>query len=410
MKTTIIRLLLLPLLGGAIQAHCAERFAGRFKGEGLVFEAQGDQGNYIGKITLGDNSFNFTASELGDGLTGSFATQDGQFDFKAVLKGDGLILNTGGTSYKLARLNSNPLARAGTGDKLKNVFRQQGAGFFHHFADAFAGGEGNPGQAAKTAALDSLVSNLQGQLAQNGTGHVAGTVLSGLQAQGSQIATVSPADSSVPPNGQTAVSQDGSSPTSGLQGQLVPASAAPPAEAQTSDTATQPNQSTGARPADPPSYQSSTGNPSASQTSSGLIGTWKKTDHKLVNGESWTKDTYLVLSADGALLSTPSPQTAQNFGSGQSELPSSPLATSQPLRRTSGRPVHPGDWTPTSSNSQNRTADLHGRWTAQDTTLTLVYDNGSTTRYGYEIRTNDHGCILRLQTADGGPLQCTRIQ
>ena len=123
MKTTITRLLLiLPLLCGAATSHAAERFAGRFTREGLKFEAKGDQGNYAGTITLGANAFKFTATEKGTDLVGSFETQDGKFDFKAALKGDSLSLTTGGSHYKLGRVNTNPLAKSdGSTKKLKST-------------------------------------------------------------------------------------------------------------------------------------------------------------------------------------------------------------------------------------------------------------------------------------------------
>src|SRR5215468_6725731 len=132
MRTTIIRLLiLLPLLSGAISGRSAERFAGRFTGEGLTLQARGEQGNYTGTITLGENAYKFTASDKGDGLAGVFTTPDGQFDFQAVIKGDALTLTTGNTRYKLTRFN--PLAKAktgdGTGSKITGFVRQQGGGF-----------------------------------------------------------------------------------------------------------------------------------------------------------------------------------------------------------------------------------------------------------------------------------------
>src|SRR5579859_869373 len=82
MRTSIMQLLItLPLVFGPRLGHSAERFAGRFQGDGLSFEAQGNQGTYTGTIKLGENAFQFTATEKGNELLGQFQTQDGQFDF-----------------------------------------------------------------------------------------------------------------------------------------------------------------------------------------------------------------------------------------------------------------------------------------------------------------------------------------
>jgi hypothetical protein len=199
MKTTIIRLLLiLPLLYGATTSYAAGRFAGRFTGEGLKFEVQGDQGNYAGTITLGGNAFKFTASEKGTDLLGSFETQDGKFDFKAVLKGDSLSLTTGGSRHKLGRVNTNPLAKSDdSAKKLKSV----GVSFFHHFVDAAASGDGNIGQTAKNSAIDTLVSGVQGQPGQTDTTQVANSAGS----PASQIASAQASDSAGPaPSGEPA--------------------------------------------------------------------------------------------------------------------------------------------------------------------------------------------------------------
>jgi hypothetical protein len=165
MKTKIIRLLLLlPLLSGAIPACCAERFAGRFIGQGLTLQSQGEHGNYTGTITLGENAYRFTASEKGGGLAGSFATPDGQFDFQVVIKGSKLTLTSDDTRYKLTRYN--PLAKTGTGDggaKLKGLVKQHGGGFLGRFMTMFAKNKGHLLESASSAAFDTIGSAGQTQ-------------------------------------------------------------------------------------------------------------------------------------------------------------------------------------------------------------------------------------------------------
>lgn len=217
-----------------------------------MLEAQGDQGNYTGTITLAENAFKFTAAEKGDELAGSFATPDGQFDFKAAIKGEDLTLTTGETHYKLTRLNGNPLAKAKAGDatggKIKNFVRQQGGGFLSHFVSAVAGNKGQVSQSASAAAFDTLATMGQAQVAQPDPGALAPPV-------GGQSVAGVPGF-----NGGNGVAVSGADPRV-----------------------------------------------------SGLLGTWVKTEQTLVNGASSTKVLYAVLRDDGAMLITVAPQSARNF-------------------------------------------------------------------------------------------------
>jgi hypothetical protein len=248
-KRTIIHLLLLlPLLGGAISACGAERYAGRFKGEGLLFEAQYDQTNYTGTITLGENAFKFSASEKADALEGSFTSPDGQFTFHAAIKGDSLTLTTGETRYKLKRYN--PLAKGdGTGGKIKNFMRQQGGGFLGQFASAVAGNNGQLSQSASSAAFGTLAAIGRGQMGQ--------------------------------PLG--AMPQGGAVPPPQAGGQPVTANGV-----------------------------SGSALPSTASRVSALIGTWMKTDQNQVNGTTTTKVMYAVLRADGSMLVTLNADSARS--------------------------------------------------------------------------------------------------
>lgn len=165
MKTKIIRLLpLLPLLSGAVSACCTERFAGRFTGQGLTLQSQGEQGNYTGTITLGENAYRFTASDKGGGLAGSFSTPDGQFDFQAVIKGSKLTLTSDDMRYKLTRYN--PLAKTSAGEggaKLKGLVNQHGGGFLGRFMTLFAKNKGHLLESASAAAFDTIGSAGQTQ-------------------------------------------------------------------------------------------------------------------------------------------------------------------------------------------------------------------------------------------------------
>src|SRR5262245_16755769 len=161
MKTRIIRLtILLALLVTANSGRCAERFAGHFTGEGLTIEAHGDQDNYTGTITLGEDAFKFTARDKEEGVAGSFTTPNGQFDFQCVIKGDTLTLTSGNTRYKLTRVN--PLAKGktsnGSGAKLKSFLRQHGSGFLGQFARSVANSKGQVSGSATAAGFSTLAS------------------------------------------------------------------------------------------------------------------------------------------------------------------------------------------------------------------------------------------------------------
>jgi len=159
MKTRNTQLsILLVLLGAAISSRGADRFAGRFTGEGLTLEAHGDQASYTGTIKLGDDAFEFTANENADGLAGSFTTPDGQFDFRATLKGEALTLITGDTRYKLTRFN--PLAKPKTGkstsEQITGVVRQEGSGFIGHLLKGIADSKGNVKDSATSAGFGTI--------------------------------------------------------------------------------------------------------------------------------------------------------------------------------------------------------------------------------------------------------------
>ena len=109
-------------VSAAGNAPGGDGFAGTFKGDELTFESRAAPGGYGGTIKMGEQSFPFIARATGDTLTGTFETKDGKFDFTAVLRGTTLNLATGGTTYTLAKDSpaprekpapANPLAKAG---------------------------------------------------------------------------------------------------------------------------------------------------------------------------------------------------------------------------------------------------------------------------------------------------------
>ncbi|HSU57373.1 MAG TPA: hypothetical protein VLT36_25245 [Candidatus Dormibacteraeota bacterium] len=291
----------LVCFGFVTSARCGERFSGRFTGEGLTMEANGDQGKYNGTITLGENAFKFTASGKGDGLVGSFTTPDGQFDFHATIKGDKLNLTTGDSHYKLVRLN--PLQKGKTSDdtgaRITGFVRQQGVGFL--------------GQ------LVSSVGNSKGQLAESAANAAFGT----LSSIGQQLGGTPPQPPSAPVLPGAPVFQ--------VSGAPAQPGTTPPIAANAA---------------------------SANDThANSLPGTWVKIEQNVVSGVPNPKPTFAAFRSDGSMLMTVNPRTAFSFYKESS--PNSPQSDGAPQSTDSD--VH-ARW---ASNNSSLTISYDGGATAQ---------------------------------------------
>jgi hypothetical protein len=91
----------------------APDFARKFEGDGVALALQKASGNaYQGRLLYGGKEYPVKASREGNRLTGTFASGDQSFSFKATLSGDTLTLETGGRTFRLAgeaKRGGNPL-------------------------------------------------------------------------------------------------------------------------------------------------------------------------------------------------------------------------------------------------------------------------------------------------------------
>lgn len=93
-----------PLAGGR-----PAPYAGTFQGDGLVLELQAKGDAYEGSLTFQGQRMACKASPVqGGGLTGSFATGQGEFAFEATDTPTGLRLTSGGQAYSLVRQGPAP--------------------------------------------------------------------------------------------------------------------------------------------------------------------------------------------------------------------------------------------------------------------------------------------------------------
>ena len=91
----------------------APDFSGTFKDENLTVESKsvpGQVGVFNGTIKMGAQTFQFTGRSDEGALRGEFESADGKFPFEARLEGRTLNFVTGGTTYKLNQQGGNPLA------------------------------------------------------------------------------------------------------------------------------------------------------------------------------------------------------------------------------------------------------------------------------------------------------------
>lgn len=116
MPGSALRGLVVAMFGlglAAFGAPADRHFAGTFQGENLSVEIAPAGPGYAGTIHLGRQQFPFKAREQDGALHGTFTSNSGAFDFTATIQGQTLTLVTGGKSYAMRRLVTNPLARPG---------------------------------------------------------------------------------------------------------------------------------------------------------------------------------------------------------------------------------------------------------------------------------------------------------
>ena len=88
----------------------AVNFGGTFKGDMLVLESKAESAGYSGTIKLAGDIFKFTGAANETTLRGEFESPDGKFPFEAKLEGRILTFTTEGTIYLLTK-QGNPLAK-----------------------------------------------------------------------------------------------------------------------------------------------------------------------------------------------------------------------------------------------------------------------------------------------------------
>lgn len=99
-------------------------FAGTFKGAELTLTLSAvGEGKLAGTITMGEKKYPARASQVPQGIEGSFQVDGESFEFLAKFEGDQLLLNSGGTIHVLVRQGgakpANPLAAKPTPEKPK---------------------------------------------------------------------------------------------------------------------------------------------------------------------------------------------------------------------------------------------------------------------------------------------------
>lgn len=97
----------------ALSTVRAADYTGTFKSERLSMTLTETQGRYIGKIGMGGREYPCTARETEGRLAGTFTCGDNEFGFTVILENDTATLESGGSTYTLARQSpsANPLAR-----------------------------------------------------------------------------------------------------------------------------------------------------------------------------------------------------------------------------------------------------------------------------------------------------------
>jgi hypothetical protein len=115
----ILLLLAATMLLAALPRGAAAQeasLAGTYRDEQLTVvltqSAQpGRPASYTGTIQLGDQKFPLKAEVEGNRLKGTFESQGSRYEFNGSAAGRMLVLTTGGTTYRLTKQSSNPLAR-----------------------------------------------------------------------------------------------------------------------------------------------------------------------------------------------------------------------------------------------------------------------------------------------------------
>lgn len=96
------------------QSAVSTDFVGIFKDETLIVDSKnvpGQAGIYNGTIKMGAQTFKFNAQLDEGALRGEFESPDGKFPFEARLNGRAMTFSTGGTNYQLTKQGGNPLAK-----------------------------------------------------------------------------------------------------------------------------------------------------------------------------------------------------------------------------------------------------------------------------------------------------------
>ena len=86
---------------GGFASAAESRFVGKYDGERLAVDVKPEGEGYGGEIRLGDRRFPMKARERDGRLEGTFSDGTSEFKFTATPRGDGLALETDGTTYAL---------------------------------------------------------------------------------------------------------------------------------------------------------------------------------------------------------------------------------------------------------------------------------------------------------------------
>jgi len=101
---------------------------GTFTGANIRLDLKSaDNGTFTGELEFNGQKFPVTAKTTSSGISGTFQSGGGSFDFDASLAGDKLTLRSGGAEYELRRPAANPLAKPPAANPLAGANKPQQA-------------------------------------------------------------------------------------------------------------------------------------------------------------------------------------------------------------------------------------------------------------------------------------------
>lgn len=106
-----------PRTEGPSSPETTDPYVGSFRDAQIAVVLEGGGGRYMGQIEANGQRYPVQLEASGQELIGSFQAGQDRFDVRIALQGETLVVRTGGATYHLARLPSEPAGNvASTGD------------------------------------------------------------------------------------------------------------------------------------------------------------------------------------------------------------------------------------------------------------------------------------------------------